>query len=117
MAKLSDKEFWDGLRASGGIFARAVRYFKENNSIEITRQGVYKRAHENEKLLKDIEEECIDAAEEVLMTFIREKAKGEAKLRLDAVKFYLKTKGKDRGYAPAAADKVDEIVVTIREIE
>jgi hypothetical protein len=110
--KLSDVEFWEGLRASGGLFARAVRYFKEKFNVEITRQSVKIRADKNPELLRDIEEECKDIAEETLQHFIR--AEKDKKLKLDATKFYLSTKAKDRGYTKdEAKGNLDKIIIEI----
>jgi hypothetical protein len=94
--KLSNEDFWEGLRACGGLFARAVRYFKEKHKVEITRQAVFIRAKQNPELLADIEEENKDIAEEILKNILL--SEKDKKLQLDAAKFYLLTKAKDRGY-------------------
>ncbi len=46
-------------------------------------------------ILADIDEENLDIAEEGLNTIMRSKSET---IRLDAVKFYLKNKGRKRGY-------------------
>lgn len=94
--KLSDVEFWEGIRACGGLYSRSVRYFKEKFNVDITRVAVKLRAEKNPDLLEDIREETKDIAEETLQHFIR--SEKDKKLKLEAVKFFLERKAKDRGY-------------------
>jgi hypothetical protein len=93
--KLTDKEFWDILRANAGLYARTARAIEKQFGIEYTRQSVKERAEKNKELLADIEEENIDIAEEALHSLMRSK---NERIRMQAVQLVLKTKGKQRGY-------------------
>jgi hypothetical protein len=94
---ISNKEFWAMLRANGGLYARTARAIKEKFKLnDYARQTVRARALLRPDLLADIEEENIDIAEESLAQIMR--SSKQESTRLDATKFYLKTKGKNRGY-------------------
>ena len=55
--KLSNNEFWAGLRESAGLYARAVRHFKREYGVEISRVGVRDRALKDLDQLNDIREQ------------------------------------------------------------
>lgn len=93
--KVPDAVFFSILRENGGLFARTARAIKKQTGIEISRQAVRVRAQNHPEILEDIEEENIDVAEEGLHTLMRSK---NERVKLDAVKTFLKTKGKKRGY-------------------
>ncbi len=92
------------LRLSGGVIAEAAR------SLRCSRHTMYryirtyptvKRAYEEET------ENCIDQAEASLIDFVRGTIGGQStRERLDAIKFYLRTKGRGRGYG----DRLDVLV-------
>ena len=62
--KLSNDEFWAGLRESAGLYARAVRLFKKEYGVEISRVAVRDRAMKDSEQLQDIREQNLDIAEE-----------------------------------------------------
>jgi len=95
MGKLSDNEFFAALRESAGLFSRTVRYIKKEYDVDITRQSVHTRAHKRPDILKDIEEQNIDVAEEGLHSIMRSKNES---LRLKACLEFLSYKAKERGY-------------------
>jgi hypothetical protein len=113
--KISDSQFWQILRESAGIYARAVRLFKKELDVDVTRQGVRKRALKDPDQLKDIKEENIDIAEEGLHSLMR--SKNEA-VRFKAVQFYLKTIGRDNGYVERQELDIDgDYNLTVEFIE
>ena len=52
--KLSNEQFWAGLRESAGLYARAVRLYKKEYDVDITRISVRERAMKDPDQLKDI---------------------------------------------------------------
>jgi len=94
--KISDKEFLTILRENAGLFSRTARAIQKQFGIEYTRQAVRERALKHPEILKDIEEENIDIAEEGLHSLMRSK---NETIRLKAVELFLKTKGRRRGYS------------------
>ena len=94
--RLSDKEFWAILRENAGLFSRTARAIKKQYGIEFSRQAVEARAKKKPELLQDIFEENLDIAEEGLIALMRSK---DWKAKQRAIEFYLKNKGKSRGYA------------------
>lgn len=93
--RLSDKEFWTILRANAGLYARTARAIEKEFGITYSRQSVRDRAEKKPELLQDILEENLDLAEEGHISLMRSK---NEKIRLNAITFYLRTKGKARGY-------------------
>ena len=93
--KITDEQFFAALRESAGLYARAARIIEKEYGVSYTRQSVKERAERNPEILKDIESENYDIAEEGLHSLMRSKNEG---IRFKSVQFYLKTKGKDRGY-------------------
>lgn len=94
--KISDKEFFAILRENAGIYARTARAIEKQFNIKYTRQAVRQRAEQNPEELHDIREENIDVAEEGLHSLMRSK---DEKTKLQAVKLYLTTIGRNRGYS------------------
>lgn len=92
---LTDKEFWTILRKNGGLFAQTARAITDKYKIEYSRQAVRDRAIKRPEILADIEEENSDTAEDVLFDLLHSE---DERVRADVAKFYLKTKGKHRGY-------------------
>ena len=93
--KLSSDEFWGGLRESAGLYARAVRLYKKEYGVVISRVGVRDRALKAPDQLQDIREENLDIAEEGLHTLMQTKNEN---VKLRAIDLFLKTQGKGRGY-------------------
>ena len=82
------------LRASGGIYSAASQWIAENIGVNYSRQAIAKRVQaspELQKVLEDTIEETIDVAESRLQELI-------ASGNVTAILFYLRTKGKHRGY-------------------
>ena len=82
------------------------------NSLGISRQAFYERANKDEEIiiaLKDSREEIIDFAETKLIELIRD---GNA----NAIFFYLKTVGRDRGYVEKQEKDQTNKVVNIIEV-
>ena len=82
------KQIEQALRESGGIFSTAAQ------KLGITRQAVSKRVKGSQKLQKSVDEiveDNLDHAESNLLAGIK-------KGNLTAIIFFLKTKGKHRGY-------------------
>jgi len=88
MATVSKKQLEDVLRSVGGIQAAAAR------KLGISRQAINKRVRGDAKLsaiCDEVVEVNVDLAESKLLTAIKDG-------NMTAVIFYLKTKGKARGY-------------------
>lgn len=95
ITKISDKNFFAILRENAGLYARTARAIEKQLGIKYTRQSVKERAEKHPQILKDIEEEVLDIAEEGLNSVMRSRSES---IKLDAIKFFLKNKGKVRGY-------------------
>lgn len=93
--KITDEQFFAILRESAGLYARTARAIEKQHNITYTRQSVKERAERHPEILRDIEEENKDVAEEGLHSLMRSK---NERIKLQSVQMYLKTKGKDRGY-------------------
>lgn len=103
--KLSNDEFWGGLRESAGLYARAVRLFKKEYGVEISRVAVRDRALKDIEQLNDIREQNLDIAEEGLHSLMRTKNEN---VKLRAIDIYLKTQGKNRGYVERQELEINE---------
>jgi hypothetical protein len=82
------------LRASGGVYAHAAKLLSEATGRTCTRQNIQHWIGKHPKLTETVHEaveEIKDLAETALIGNIRN---GDT----NAIKFYLKTKAKDRGY-------------------
>lgn len=121
--KLSDEQFFSILRENAGLFARTARAIKQQFGIKYTRQAVRKRALASPEILKDIEEENLDIAEEGLHTLMRSQ---NERIKLKAIELFLKTKGKKRGYVErqemyheaneAQPEEIEWRILTVKEI-
>jgi len=69
--KLTDEQFFAALRANGGIYARTARAIEERYGISYSRQAVRDRAESNPSILKDIEEQNIDVAEDSIHSLMQ----------------------------------------------
>ena len=82
------------LRESSGIYSAASQWIAQNIGVNYSRQAIAKRVQaspELQKVLEDTIEETIDVAESRLQELI-------ASGNITAILFYLRTKGKHRGY-------------------
>tara|TARA_R110000868_G_scaffold193720_1_gene438883 strand:- start:49 stop:426 length:378 start_codon:yes stop_codon:yes gene_type:complete len=95
MSKIDDNRFFAILRESAGLYARAARAIEKETGEDYTRQAVKDRAAKHPEILKDINEQNYDIAEEGLHSLMRSR---DEKIKLRSIEFYLKTKGKTRGY-------------------
>ena len=108
MAKYTAKKVIEALREAGGVQSDAALALGcHRNTI-----GYYIRNH---KTVRDaygaIVEARVDQAETFLMNFVEGKIDGQsARDRLDAVKFYLRTKGRARGYGDRLDVRVQQEV-------
>jgi len=93
--KITDKEFFAILRENAGLYARTARAIVAQFKIPYTRQAVRARAEKHPDVVADIEEENFDIAEEGLHSLMRSKAEN---VRFKSIEFFLKTKGRKRGY-------------------
>lgn len=94
--RLSKKEFWAALTEAGGLYARCARIIKEKHGFAITRQAVRERAEREPDRLMELVETGLDLAEEKLQQLFDSKSE---RIRLRALEFYLRSKGKGRGYS------------------
>ena len=93
--KVTDKELWAALEANSGLLSRTARALEKKLGITYTRQAVKERAEKDMERLNDIREQQIDIAEDSLIKLIRSE---DERVRFQAVKYYLSTIGKKRGY-------------------
>lgn len=93
--RLSDKEFWSALTEAHGLYQRAARIIAEKYGFEYTRQSTRERAERQPERLTAIVESTLDIAEGKLIELFESKIE---RVRLNAIQFYLKSKGKGRGY-------------------
>ena len=93
--KLTDEQFFAILRENGGIYARTARAIEARHGIPYTRQAVRDRAESNPSILRDIEEQNIDVAEDSVRSLMQSENES---IRLRSSEFYLRTKGRRRGY-------------------
>ena len=92
---LGETEFLTILRENGGLYAKTAKAITELTGISISRQAVYQRAQNYPDVLKDIKEEIIDGAEDGLADLMK---CDDNRIKLEAIKLYLKTQAKSRGY-------------------
>lgn len=95
MAKVTDEQLIDAIKKNAGIVSGIITTLKKEYGAEITRSAIYQRKDNNPRIaaaFTEAEETVLDVAEGKLLTAIN---KGEMK----PIMFYLRTKGKRRGYA------------------
>jgi hypothetical protein len=102
--KLTKIQFLDALRKNCGIYARTSEYIQKVYRVKYTRQAVCSRAKKYPDEVKDIEESVIDLAEGALIDLLKTK---DLKAKGRAVEFFLKTKGKKRGYIAESIMNID----------
>ena len=93
--KVSNKQFILALRANAGLYAKTAQALSQEFEIDYSRQAVRLRAMKLKDELTEIEEANLDLAEEGLHHLMK---CDENNIKLRAIEFYLKTKGKKRGY-------------------
>ena len=98
---ITSKQIINALYKNGGFYTYAAR------QLGISRQAIYKRINNNPQIAEVYE----DACEETLDLMENELIKLGKKGDLKAIIFYLKTKGKKRGYTEKA-ELVDTEPVT-----
>lgn len=96
MTRIKRQRFVDAVAASGGIVSEVSR------RLNVSRQAVYKRLQDPEfkAMLDEAREVALDRAESKLQEKILE---GD----VSAIKFYLQTIGKHRGYTTRAEISAD----------
>ena len=94
--KITQDEFFAILRENGGLYSRTARAIEKQFGVSYTRQAVKQRAQRKPEVLQDIIEQNVDVAEEGLLTLMRT-ARNE-NTRFNAIKLYLSTIGRSRGY-------------------
>ena len=95
MTKVTDEQLIDVIKKNAGVVVSIVRTIRKKYGVEITRDAIYKRKEANPLIaaaFREAEETVLDIAESYLIKAIN---KGEMK----PIMFYLRTKGKQRGYA------------------
>lgn len=93
--RISDNEFWTILRENVGLYSRTARAIAKTYNMPYSRQAVQSRAEKKPELLKDIQEENLDIAEEGLHSLMRSK---NERIRFKSIELYLRTRGRGRGY-------------------
>ena len=103
--KVSDVEFWSALRKNKALYSRTARALELKYNITYSRQAVKERAEKDLDQLNDIVEENLDVAEEVHHNLMMSK---DEKIQIKASQFYLKNKGKGRGYIEKQQIEINE---------
>lgn len=104
--KIPDDVFWKELRSCRGNFGKTARRLQEwiakeeeDKDATYTRQAVYARAKAQPERLADIIEDHLDYAEEVVDDSM---SSSDDAVAFRAASWYLKMKGKGRGYVDKA---------------
>jgi hypothetical protein len=92
---LGETEFLIILRENGGLFTQTAKAISEQTGEPYSRQAVRQRAERYPEVLADIKEQMIDNAEGGLGELMQSQ---DGRIRLEAIKLYLKTQAKSRGY-------------------
>ncbi len=105
--QITNEQLIEALYKCGGIYSQAAR------QLGISRQAIYKRINNNPQIAKVYEDTC----EETLDLMENELIKLAKDGHFHAIKFYLKTKGRKRGYTEKA-EPVDtgEITAYIKHV-
>lgn len=95
MKKVTNAQLIDAIYKNMGIVSGILKTLEKDYGIKVTRNAIYERRYSNKKIadaFEEAEELTLDVAENRLKSAINEG-------NMSAVLFYLKTKGKNRGYA------------------
>lgn len=95
MKKVTDKVLVDAIKKNAGIISGIRRTLKEKYGIDITRSAIYKRKESSKVIadaFMDAEETVLDTAESNIIEYIKDG-------NLKATMFYLRLKGRKRGYS------------------
>jgi len=96
---LTVKQIEEALIKNGGFISRAAK------KLNVTPQAIYKRVKNNKRLQevkRNVEESNLDLAEDQLLKKIKDG-------NLGAICFYLKCKGKNRGYIETQTPGMDDL--------
>lgn len=94
MKKVTDKQLIDAIRKNAGIVSGILQTLKTEYGIEMTRFAIYKRKESSKKIaeaFEEAEEAVLDIAENNIVEYIKDG-------NLKATMFYLRLKGRKRGY-------------------
>lgn len=113
---LTKKEFEKALKINNGLYSRTADWIQFAYNIPYSRQAVKKRAEQNPRLLKSIRESVLDEAEASLNGLTQHV---DPHIKFQAVKFMLKTLGKERGYVERQelTGKGDEPLISPSKID
>jgi CRP-like cAMP-binding protein len=92
--RFTEAQIEAALRSQGGIQAAAAQALEKVTGVRVTRQAIHERVKNSPRLrqaITETEEEVLDLAENVVLQSLN---KGD----LNAARFVLETRGKDRGY-------------------
>ena len=103
--KVTDIQFWTELRKNKALYSRTARAIEKKYNVTYTRQAVKHRAEKDIDQLNDIVEENLDIAEEVHHKLMLSE---DEKIQIKATQFYLKNKGKGRGYVEKQEVEITE---------
>lgn len=93
--KVTEQQFEEALRNSGGLYSQTVKYIKKHFDVTISRAGVKDRADKKPELLQEIRNTVIDKAEAGMITLMNSKNEG---IKFKTCTYMLDRLGSDRGY-------------------
>lgn len=111
-ARISNAQILEALRVTCGNQTQAAKELERQLGIHIDRSTISKRIAKDEKLaaaVADVEEIALDMAENALLKAIKNG-------NITAIIFYLKTKGKNRGYVEKEEPKKKCDIIIIDDI-
>lgn len=92
--QVTNEKLKEALKECKGIYSAASKWIARNMGISFSRQGIAKRiaaSPDLQEFVAEVQEETLDWAESLLLQQLKDK-------NTTALIFYLKTKGKGRGY-------------------
>ena len=93
--KVTQHQFEEAIRKTGGLYSASVNYIKKKWGVDITRQAVKDRAEKSPELLNEVREAAKDKAESVVFDCMSDK---NSTVKFKAATYYLDRLGADRGY-------------------